>query len=423
MPTVAYLANQFPAAVEPYVMDEIRELRRRGVRIISGSVRRPIASKEAGGKTAEICLEPVRLPTLLRAFLLIGKRWKSISPLIARVLLKGSEPPKVRLKALLHTLLGACYVTRLQDCEVDHIHIHHGYFGSWIGMTAARLLGVAFSMTLHGSDLLLHRTYLDEKLRHCRFCITISEYNRQYILDRFPKIDPGKIIVSRLGVDVGGPTLEVRTSVFTKRRFSILAAARLHPVKNHSFLIHACVHLRKLGLDFECKIAGDGPERNRMAYLIRAYQLGDTVTLLGEIPAQNMNSLYCQANLFVLTSRSEGIPLVLMEAMANQVIVLAPSITGIPELISHGETGYLYQPGNLNDFTNRVAEIHRMTEENSSAEKLRHVRLAARTKIFQDFNREKNLQRFTDLFLQSISDQPWSSPHEDSVLQQIQLSL
>ena len=68
--------------------------------------------------------------------------------------------------------------------------MHHGYFGSWIGMVAARLLGVSFSLTLHGSDLLLDGAYLDTKLENCRFCVTISEYNRRYILEHFPRIDP-----------------------------------------------------------------------------------------------------------------------------------------------------------------------------------------------------------------------------------------
>jgi colanic acid/amylovoran biosynthesis glycosyltransferase len=421
MPTVAYLANQFPVAVEPYVTDEIQELRRRGVKVVSGSVRRPNASHHPTSNSVDICLEPAQLLTLLRASLLIAKRWKSISPLIRRVLLQGSEGPKLRLKALLHTLLGACYATLLQDRAVDHIHVHHGYFGSWIAMIAARLLGIPFSLTLHGSDLLLHQTYLDEKLRHCRFCITISEYNRQYILDHFPEIDPARVIVSRLGVDVAWPAIEINP--LTKTKFTILAAGRLHPVKNYSFLIHACSKLRNLGLDFDCRIAGDGPERDRLACLISIYQLHDTVTLLGQISPRNMNSLYCQADLFVLTSRSEGIPLVLMEAMANHLIVLAPAITGVPELVSHENTGYLYQPGNLNDFVNKVVAIHCMTQQSPCTQQLLYMRFAARTKVFQDFNRAKNFQRFADLFLQKISPRPWSSADESPVLQQVQLSV
>jgi colanic acid/amylovoran biosynthesis glycosyltransferase len=422
MPTVAYLANQFPVAVEPYVMEEIREFRRRGVTVISGSIRRPVCSNERAGKSVDVCLEPLELTTLLRALPLITKRWKTISPLIRRVLLKGNESPKLRSKALLHTLLGACYAVLLQARKVDHIHVHHGYFGAWIAMTAARLLGITFSMTLHGSDLLLHQAYLDQKLRYCLFCITISDYNRQYILCHFPEIGPVNIIVSRLGVDVS-PTQEIRPLARAGRRFSLLTAGRLHAVKNHALLIHACARLRDLGFAFECLIAGEGPERHRLELLICEKRLQEQVTLLGHIAPREINSLYQHADLFVLTSLSEGIPLVLMEAMANGLIVLAPAITGIPELISHEKTGFLYQPQDLSDFVKKVLAIHHMTEEDGSAEKLRLIRHTARTKIVHDFDRKKNLDRFADLFLHSISTQIRSSPHENSVLQQVQLSI
>lgn len=423
MPTVAYLANQFPVAVEPYVIEEIRELRRRGVKVVSGTVRKPQPFNKPANSSADICLEPVLLSTLLRAFLLAAKRWKNISPLITRVLLKGNESLSLRLKALMHTFLGACYATLLQDQELDHIHVHHGYFGSWIAMTAAYLLGVPFSVTLHGSDLLLHQTYLDEKLRRCRFCITISEYNRQYILQRFPEIDPEKIMVSRLGVDVAPPANEITFPASPKKKFAILAAGRLHAVKNHAFLIHACAGLRDLGLEFECTIAGDGPERHRLEWLISQKHLQDHVTLLGHIAPREMNSLYRRADLFVLTSLSEGLPLVLMEAMANDLLVLAPAITGIPELISPEKTGFLYHPGNPDDLLGKILAVYRMHKESGSARKLLQIRHAARIKVFQDFNRQKNLDRFAEVFLQSISTQPWSSPHENSVLQQVQLSL
>src|SRR5271165_7543981 len=151
------------AFVEPYVGEEILELRRRGVRVIPGSVRRSEAATSQFPSREVLCLQPVRAMALLRALGLLVRHWKRISSLVGRVLLRGKESPTVRLKALLHTWLGAHYAIRLHGRGVDHIHVHHGYFGSWIGMVAARLLGISFSLTLHGSDLLLHGTYLDTK--------------------------------------------------------------------------------------------------------------------------------------------------------------------------------------------------------------------------------------------------------------------
>ena len=79
--------------------------------------------------------------------------------------------------------------------------MHHGYFASWIAMVAARLLGIRYSMTLHGSDLLLHGAYLDIKLKHCEFCVTVSEFNRRFILEHYADVEAEKILVQRMGVD------------------------------------------------------------------------------------------------------------------------------------------------------------------------------------------------------------------------------
>jgi colanic acid/amylovoran biosynthesis glycosyltransferase len=423
--TVAYLANQFPAAVEPYVSEEIHELRRRGVNVIPGSVRRKSTEEKSSNQfsgSSILCLQPVRVLILLRALGLAVKRWKQISSLMARVLLRGSESTKLRLKALLHTLLGAYYAILLQDRRVDHIHVHHGYFGSWIAMVAARLLGIRFSMTLHGSDLLLHGIYLDTKLENCQACITISDYNRRYILDRFPGTDPGKIMVSRLGVDAPLPAQFPPTLASgPPRNFTLLAVGRLHAVKDHAFLVRACGRLREKGLDLQCAIAGEGPERQRLELLIREMRLQSQFRLLGHVAAEGMDALYRDADLVVLTSRSEGIPLVLMEAMVRGKIVLAPAITGIPELVIPGKTGFLYEPGDLQDFIRIICFLQSLLQfkVHLAANRLDWIRHAARVQVLRNFSRQDNLKRFCDAFPNLITPHDWSSCHENPVLQQI----
>ena len=426
MPTVAYLANKFPSAVEPYVSEEVQELRRRGVTAISGSVRRldrlQHVSLHASSESDILCLQPIRALMLLRALGLAARRWRRISSIVWRVLVRGKESPSVRLKALLHTWLGAYYAILLRERGVDHIHVHHGYFGSWIGMVAARLLGASFSMTLHGSDLLLHGVYLDTKLKNCQSCVTISDYNRRYILDHFPEIEASKVIVSRLGMDVVPPTkFRRRVASNPPRDFVLLAVGRLHAVKDHAFLVRGCAQLRDAGLDFRCTIAGEGPERRGLELLIRNQRLADCVILLGHVPQQELDALYRRAHLVILTSLSEGIPLVLMEAMVRGKIVLAPAITGIPELVIPGKTGFLYKPGDPGDFTRRVRFLHSLmwSENQLSGNRLDWIRHAARVQVLHNFNRQRNLNRFCDAFLRLIEPHPWSSAHENPVLQQI----
>jgi glycosyltransferase involved in cell wall biosynthesis len=423
--TVAYLANQFPAAVEPYVSEEIQELRKRGVKVIPGSVRRPdaamLGSRNAPGAEDILCLQPICGLIAFRALGLAVRRRQKISGLLSRVLFQGKESPIRRVKALLHTWLGAYYAVLLRERGVDHIHVHHGYFGSWIGMVAARLLDAGFSLTLHGSDLLVHGAYLDTKLESCRFCVTISEFNRRYILEHYPGLEPAKIMVSRLGVDEPRVAFQLEGTRGGQHTFTLLSVGRLHAVKDHAFLVRACARLRDRGMRFECLIAGEGPEREPLESLIRNNGLQERVRLLGHIDRQRMDSLYAHADAVVLTSRSEGIPLVLMEAMIRSRVVVAPAITGIPEIIIPGKTGFLYEPGDLQDFVNRILFLETLlhSEDRDARSALHWIRHAARVYVLHNFGRRENLNQFSNQFLQRIATEDRSSFHEDFVLQQI----
>lgn len=425
--TVAYLANLYPVAVEPYVHEEILELESRGVTVIPGSARRPRReSKNSQSQPAEneeiLYLRPVRAITLLRAIAFAVGNWRRISGLLRRVLLEGKESPARRLKALLHTGLGACYAASLRNRGVDHIHVHHGYFGAWVAMVAARLLGISYSMTLHGSDILLHGVYLDTKLGNCQWSATVSEYNRRYLLERFPETPAKKLIVSRLGVDTAAarPPSRLQSDSGAPRTFKILAVGRLHAVKNHAFLIRSCARLCERIREFECAIAGEGPERQRLESLIHQ-QKSNRVTLLGHVTQRQLDRLYRDADLVVLTSVSEGIPLVLMEAMVRGAIVLAPRITGIPELVIPGKTGFLYESGDSEDFLERLCFLQRMMcrEGRAPADRLNWIRHAARVHVLHNFNRRHNLTCFGDVFLQSFEPNDRSLGNENPVLQQV----
>lgn len=430
---MAYLANQFPSPVEPYVRDEIEELRRRGVRVIAGSVRR--LDKGVGvpweeNKSDLLVLQPVPIALAAQAAWLCLRRWRRIADLLQRAILQGRENPLQRGKALLHTWLGACYALRLENRGVEHIHVHHGYFGSWVAMVAARLLNVSYSVTLHGSDLLTHAVYLDAKLKNCQFCVTISEYNRRYILEHYSTIETRNVVVARLGVSCPEtPRLPTpRRRRRSDSKFQLLAVGRLHVVKDHAFLLRACASLCQRGLDFHCEIAGEGPERRNLERLIRKYALDERVHLLGHVPSARQDWLYERADVVVLTSRSEGIPLVLMEAMARGKVVLAPAVTGIPELVVDGQTGFLYEPGSVEDFVARVRWLHALTQDHGPAgdpqemagtSLLERVRYRAGEQVRRHFNRKRNLESFGDLLVERIAGTGENPPHENPLLQQI----
>jgi colanic acid/amylovoran biosynthesis glycosyltransferase len=421
--TVAYIANQFPSSIEPYVMDEISELRRRGVRVICCSGKRTPISENPANELgpAELAfrneahalwpLSPVKLALAARR---LGSGRRDLRPLLQAVFQERKGSRSQSLRVLGHTLLGAALANELAPLEVEHIHAHHGYFASWMALVAARLLGIGFSFTLHGSDLLLHGSLLAAKLRFCRFCVTVSNFNRDYILDHFLSIPASRVFVQRLGVDCVPPSAEASPSS-DEQPFLLLSVGRLNRVKNHRFLIQACAALRDEGRDFRCWIAGEGPERLVLERQIEALQVQARVRLLGHIPRADLPDYYQRAGLVVLTSLSEGIPVVLMEAMARQKLVLAPAITGIPELVEHARTGFLYEPGSMRDFLSALSWI---LDRRSS---LAHVGRAAAASVSANYNREINLPSFADQFLERIASPDHA--HENSLLQQVQLSI
>jgi glycosyltransferase involved in cell wall biosynthesis len=418
MTTVAYIANQFPSSIESYVMDEISELRKRGVRVIccSGKRVRPdeLREREREFWNETRFFHPLSDTQLVRAVRRLSSQPQAYSLLLKPVLRDLAASPRRRVRSLGHTLMGAAMAEELALLGVQHIHAHHGYFASWMAVVAARLLGIGFSFTLHGSDLLVRADLLAAKLRDCRFCITVSDFNRKHILSSFPSIPASKVIVQRLGVDrvARAPAPVAKPE---PRRICLLSVGRLHAVKNYSFLIHACAALRDEGLDFLCWIVGEGPERPALELLIDELRLRDQVLLLGYVDRADLSGYYQYADLFALTSLSEGLPLVLMEAMAHEKLVLAPAITGIPELIEHGRTGFLYKSGSLPDFVSTVGWI---LDHKASLGAVEH---AAAESIAVNYDRQQNLGQFADQFLARIA--PPESEYASSLLQQIQLSV
>jgi glycosyltransferase involved in cell wall biosynthesis len=443
--TIAYIANEFPSSLEPYVMDEIAELRRRGVQVICCSGKRvsqnALSLLERAFWKETRYFQPLSDNELLRAFGRLASNRRSLWQLLRPLVWERGASPARRIRALGHTVMGAALAEQLAPLEVEHIHAHHGYFASWMALTAARLLGIGFSFTLHGSDLLQRADLLSAKLRACQFCVTVSDYNRQFILRNYPSTPSEKIVVQRLGVDrvrswptptaaaeenfeadLGqaerGPSASLRAGSAPSphpRRFCLLSVGRLHRVKDYQFLIQACAELRNQGLDFLCWIVGEGPERPALEREIVARGLQGPVRLIGHVPRAALRSYYRYADLVVMTSKSEGVPVVLMEAMAHQKLVLAPAITGIPELVEHQRTGFLYQPASLPDFVSAVTWIH---DHRAS---LSGIQRAAAASIAASYNRQRNLRAFAEQFLARISQS--EGDHAHPVLQQVRLSV
>jgi hypothetical protein len=228
--TVAY-PREFPSAVSPCT-DEIGSCGP-GSSVIAGCAvcaERAIVLSQC---KPDMVLQSLPTLVLLRALWLCVRKWNRIR-LNRRI---PSAVVKVIQREGAGHAAGACYAVPLVGERVDHIHVHHGYFGSWIAMVAARLLGTGFSMMLHGSDLLLDATYLDVKLgavHSARPSRNITGATLWTLSGWIRKSDRGAT-----GSQISEQAMLPVPRLKNAELFTVLAVGRLHSVKDHAFLIRA----------------------------------------------------------------------------------------------------------------------------------------------------------------------------------------
>lgn len=200
----------------------------------------------------------------------------------------------------------------------------------------------------------------------------------------------GKIDVSPMGVD---PEKFRRTTDRASiAKIEILCVGRLEPAKGQAILVQAVASLRKNGMPVRVTFAGDGPDRERLQ--CAAYQLGieSDCRFLGEVNPEKVRDLYEDADVFVLPSFAEGIPVVLMEAMSMEVPCITTRITGIPELIESGSQGLLVAPSDVKGLVDAIEALW------EGPELRRQVAIAGRRKVESAFNLKQNMARLGAIF-------------------------
>jgi len=265
-----------------------------------------------------------------------------------------------------------------------HIHVHMAHAAATVGMYAARALGIPFSFTGHAADLFRERCLLRQKLRRAVFVACISEWHREWYRTIWPRPDAGYPVI-RCGVAVPAAPLPARTGP----PLTILGLGRLVPKKGFDVLIGACRILSGEGIRLECTIAGDGPEIDRL----KSLAAGVPVRFPGAVANRDVPALLEGADLFVLPCQigsdgdRDGIPVVLMEAMAQGVCAVSGDLPTIRELIRDGESGRLVPPGDPQALATCLRELARDPGLRAA---LAHE---GRRRIEEEFSSAKNLDR------------------------------
>jgi glycosyltransferase involved in cell wall biosynthesis len=247
---------------------------------------------------------------------------------------------------------------RIRNQNITHIHAHMGHVPTTVAWLLALQLRLPFSFTGHAADLFRHRCLLKTKLRSASFVSCISLWHRNY----YASILPGSALkypLIRCGVD----STQFSPVSTTKRNCYILSVGRLVEKKGFDILLKAFAKLRDNGSKLGLLIGGDGPEFNRLSTLRTHLNLESSVHFLGALSHEEVKKLLPDATLFVLPCRIEssgdrdGIPVVLMEAMAVGVPCVSGDLPAIRELITDGHTGKLVSSEDAEVWANTISQL------------------------------------------------------------------
>ncbi|MCP3981365.1 MAG: glycosyltransferase family 4 protein [bacterium] len=272
----------------------------------------------------------------------------------------------------------------------DHVHCHFGSAGMLSGWLAHRMLDVSFSVTLHGSDVFVDpEPALAQALADASFAVCASGALRDTLRDKHG-VPESRLHVLPCGVDMTTFAPAEQPPTFPPWR--LLSVARLHPVKGIGDLVEACVVLRSRGVDFRCDIYGDGDQRDFLDRAIRAHDLEDRVRLHGAAAHDLLPQVYPKHTAFVLPSHTEGMGVVLMEAMACGLPVVATNVGGIPELVEDGVHGRLVEPRSPIALADAIAEVHSSPDDRAA------LAVRNRARIAESFDLHRGARQLLDLF-------------------------
>ena len=282
--------------------------------------------------------------------------------------------------------------------RVTHVHAHFANTPAAAALTIHRLTGLPFSFTAHGSDLHRDQHMLLQKVKEAEFAVCISEFNREWALTKSDWNLGEKVHVVHCGIDTTAFQPTEKPNRPTGESLQIVQVGTLHEVKGQSILLEACRILSDRGVQPECHFIGDGPDREMLEGLSDQLGVRSMVHFHGYCTPLEVRQSLSNADLLVCPSiessdgRREGIPVVLMEAMASGVPVVASSLSGIPELVDDGVEGLLFRPGDSRELADAVEFIA------NSPEKSAQFASAGRLKILKEFDQSKNIDQLITLF-------------------------
>ncbi len=386
---ILYVGAQLPKRSETFVYREVLGLRDRGVPVSVASVHPPEAD-----------LGDPRLEGLARDAVPVygrGIRGKMAVPLDAcraawwRPSRGVFETPLAYWpKHLLQTEAGYALARRVRGRGITHVHAHMAHVPATVAMSCAAALGVPFSFTGHAADLFRDRSALRTKLEQAAFIACISHWHRTFYRSVLPGLTDAQLPVVRCGVDLAdfAPVAQVAEP-------RLLAVGRLVAKKGFDVLIRA---LATLPADTTLTLVGDGPEDASLRSLAVEMGVDSQITFAGALPNDAVRDLMADAAVFVLPCQEaadgdrDGIPVVLMEAMARGVCVVSGDLETIRELVADKIGGVMVCPGAVDELSDALAGLL------ADPDQRQRLASAGRDRVAEEFSLEVNLDRLQAAF-------------------------
>jgi colanic acid/amylovoran biosynthesis glycosyltransferase len=343
---VAYILKMFPRFSETFILAELLELERQGMNIRIYSLKRPndrLVHADVARVRAPITYLPEitwrNLPSIAKAHLRVfGWNRRRYIGLLARTVRRH------RWGAVKRFVQAGIIAPDLRDAGIRHVHSHFASSATSAAWYLNQLDDIGYSFTAHAKDIYIETVAQDvlrRKIERARFVVTVSDYNQAH-LSTISAAAPVTRIYNGLDLIQFSPN-----GTRPEAPPLVLGVGRLVEKKGFADLVRACAILRDQGVAFRCQIVGTGDQELALRALIAELELEAIVTLTGPLPREHLVSFYPRASVVVAPcvigrdGNRDGLPTVLIEAMALGVPVISTDVTGIPELVVPGETGRL----------------------------------------------------------------------------------
>ena len=400
---LAYLISTYPTLSMTFVMREVLALRELGFRVETASINAPdrpanrLTPTEAdeAKRTYYVKRHGLSGATAAKLQAVFGDfrgYWRGVA-LAFRLAGLDLRRLYLNLMYFIEALMVGQWMKRK---GLRHLHVHLASQAASVGLFVRTVFGFGYSLTVHGPDEFYDadRQMLAEKIRAADFLCCISSFARSQLMMLSPNEHWSKFVLSPLGVDA--EIFAPKPARTLPEIFEILCVGRLTPAKGQHILIDALGRLTQEHRQVRLRLVGSGPDETSLREHATRSTAGECVVFEGAINQDRIRDFYAAADAFCLPSFAEGLPVVLMEAMAMELPCVTTDIAGIPELIRDGVDGLLVPPSDLDAL---VTALIRLMDH---AELREQIGKSGRARVVNHFDLRRNVERLAQIFAERV---------------------